>query len=54
MQLCTPDDGPHGPKRVGVCVLKHYCRSNEVFPVVGHIVTQIVLQDELISWDVSG
>jgi len=54
MQLYTPDDGPGGPKHVGVCVLKHYCSSNEVCAIVGHILTQIILQDKLISWDVSG
>jgi len=53
MQLCTPDDGPDGPKHVGVCVLKHYCSSDEVFAIVGPIVTQIILQDKQISWDVS-
>jgi len=54
MQLCTPHDGPDGPKHVGVCVLKHYCSSDEVFAIVVPIVTQIILQDKLISWDVSG
>jgi hypothetical protein len=31
--------GQQGLKHVGICVLKHYCNSTEVFALIGHIVT---------------